>query len=128
VPHKDPDERRAANRIAQRRRRSAASNGGAGGRPAADRCRKTSAPGQLDPADVLMRLPDELDRLDQAEDLDPAVRARTIARVCAVALVAYKQVGPVEAGERDAQILRARLSELALLGRAAILTRQPPET
>ena len=129
MPHQDPNKRRAASRASQRRRRSAAANGGARGRSGVDTPKKTSTPaaGPLDPTDVLMRLADALDRLDQTEDLDPAVRARTVARVCSVALVAYKQGGPLEMGERDAQILRAKLSELALLGRAAILARHARE-
>jgi hypothetical protein len=69
---------------------------------------------------VLVRLVEELDRLDAVEDLDPAVRARAVARLCAVALAVHKQAGPFGVGERDPQVLRARLAELALLARAAV--------
>jgi hypothetical protein len=78
--------------------------------------------GPLDPHDVLARLADELDRLDAVEDLDPAVRARAVARLCAVALAADKQADRLAVGERDGQIVRAKLAELALLARAAIET------
>ena len=43
---------------------------------------------------MLVRLAGELDRLDSIPNLDPAVRARTVARVCTVALAAHKQAAP----------------------------------
>jgi hypothetical protein len=83
----------------------------------------------IDPYSVLVRLAAELDRLDAAEDLDPVVRARTVARLCSVALVAYKQAEPLPAvGEREQQELRAWLAELNLLARAAAETRAYRQT
>ena len=64
----------------------------------------------LDPLELLGRLADELDRLDAVEDLDPAVRARAVARLCTVALAVHKQAGPFAVGEREAQVLRARVA------------------
>jgi hypothetical protein len=86
----DPEKRRAASRDSQRRRRSGAN--GAGGRVDAPKNPSAPAAGSLDPAEVLARLALELDRLDAEPKLDAAVRARTVARVCAVALMACKQL------------------------------------
>jgi hypothetical protein len=78
----------------------------------------TPAVGLLDPLEVPVRVADELDRLDAAEDLDPAARARAVARLCTVALAVHKHAGPFQVGEYEAQVLRAMLAELALPARA----------
>ena len=95
MPYADPERQRRAKRESARRRRSGAKNG------STPRKSVDPSPGLLDPADVLVRLVGELDRLDAAEGLDPAVRARTVARVCAVALAAHRQLGPESEDPED---------------------------
>ncbi len=108
MPFADPERRRQASRESARRRRAAA----AGVDPGVDTEAKTSTPpGPLDPSGVLVRVGVELDRLDAARRLDPAVRARTVARLLGVALDAAK-LGA--AGPRD-PISLAGLGDLGRL-------------
>jgi hypothetical protein len=66
---------------------------------------------------VLRRLARELDRLDADQKMDRAVRARTVARVCAVALAAHKQLaepdGDDERGTFDGYEQRYDLAQLS---------------
>jgi hypothetical protein len=82
---------------------------------------------------MLDRLADELDLLDAAAGLDLAVRARTVARVCAVALAAYRQAGaePEDDERWDYSALTDRelatLQRLLSKGRRAQAEQGPPQ-
>jgi hypothetical protein len=96
VPFKDPERQRRAQRESARRRRSAgrpgASNGSTRGQSV------EPARGLLTPSDLLLRIVEELARLDEA-NLDPAIRARCVARLLSE-LAASRELE--EDRERDA--------------------------
>ena len=110
MPFKDPERQRRAQRESARRRRSAgrpgASNGSTRGQSV------EPARGLLTPSDVLLRIVEELARLDEA-NLDPAIRARCVARLLSVALAASRQLE--EDRERDALDGYATRSNLDVL-------------